>query len=793
MGLKKQLQDRHFKELYGFLYLALGVFFGLCLLSYNPTDPAFNSASDITQISNLGGIVGAYLADILFTVLGISAYVFCAALILLSIMLFMGKTIRVRWNEVIAYTILVIAASTLIHLRFDVIEINGQPISGGGFIGGLFGVILKRYLNSPGAYTVAAALFVVSFFYATHISLKTFLRLSKNLSVFLAKKIGKISVILVHLIKETALYVWPGIRAGARFIGKLFTLLVDMLGPKEEVIINKGEPSKLRPKKTEELLAEQKPVKPEPRPEPTLKEEFPEVSPKIFGRIDINKKRATSQLELAHISKDYEFPPLSLLDSEEQKKIEVDEDALKKNAVMLIKKLKDYGVEGKVTEIHPGPVITMYEFEPAAGVKINKIVNLADDLAVAMGGRSIRVVPHLPGKAAIGIEIPNHERETVWLKDILSDIKFAKSQSRLTLALGKNTQGLTTVSDLGKMPHLLIAGATGSGKSVAINTMILSFLYKATPEEVRMIMIDPKTLELPGYNGIPHLLLPVVTDPRKASLALQWALREMERRYKLMSEVGAKGISTYNEKIKGGELKISSPEEAAQIEEANPEAVVHTGTLPFIVIIVDELADLMMVASKDFEECITRLAQMARAAGIHLIIATQRPSVDVITGLIKANFPTRVSFKVSSKHDSRTILDGVGAEHLLGYGDMLFMPPNSSNIARLHGALVTEEEIERVVNHLKEQGQPCYDETILQPQTSVEEYGETEYDELYDTAVKIVAETRQASISMIQRRLRIGYNRAARMIERMEAEGIVGPQDGSKPRDVLVSSMGSTG
>jgi S-DNA-T family DNA segregation ATPase FtsK/SpoIIIE len=798
MGKTKKKTVRHYKELYGILFLALGVFFGLCLLSYNPADPAINSASNVAQISNLGGIVGSYLADLLFTILGISAYVLCFVLILMSAMQFMGKTIRVKWSDVIAYSVLIIAASTILHLRFEVVEISNHPISGGGFIGSLLGVILERYLNTTGAYTAATALFTITFFYVTHISVMTFLKAIHAASLFIVINLARLFVLFGRGIKfatigikDVLIYAWPTmLRAGEgviEFIGGLFSKIWGKLREKKKVKINRELSPK--PRKTEATLAEQKPVKlPEEKKAP-LPEDSAELNPKIYARVDNPKKASHAQLELAHMSKDFSFPSLSLLDSEEQEKSDIDEGTLKKNAVMLRKKLKDYNVEGKITEIHPGPVITMYEFEPAAGVKINKIVNLADDLAVAMGGRSIRIVPHLPGKAAIGIEIPNSVREIVWLKDIIASPKFSKSGSKLTIALGKNTQGSTVISDLPKMPHLLIAGATGSGKSVAINSIICSILYKATPEEVRMIMVDPKKLELSGYNGIPHLLLPVVTQPRQANLALQWALREMEHRYKLLSDVGVKNINSYNSKIEKGTLKTITPEEATKVQMENPEITVHTGKLPFIVIIIDELADLMMVSSKDIEENITRLAQMARAAGIHLIIATQRPSVDVITGLIKANFPTRMAFKVSSKHDSRTILDGIGAEHLLGNGDMLFMPPGATGLTRIHGAYVTESELERVVKHLKEQGTPHYNEEILKPPASAGGSDDEEYDELYDTAIKIVSETRQASISMIQRKLRIGYNRAARMIERMESDGVVGPQDGSKPREVYVSEI----
>ncbi len=456
--------------------------------------------------------------------------------------------------------------------------------------------------------------------------------------------------------------------------------------------------------------------------------------------------------------------------------------------------MKDYDVEGRVTEIHPGPVVTMYEFEPTPGTKVNKIVNLESDLSLTMGGKSIRIVPHLPGKAALGIEIPNHERELVRLREIIESAAFQKSKSALSLSLGKDIEGRPQTSDLTKMPHLLIAGATGAGKSVAIHSMILSILYKSSPEDVRLILVDPKRLELNTYDGISHLLLPVVSEPKQAVAALRWALREMERRYKLLSEVGTRNILGYNEKIKLGQIKLVSEEEAKQQLEVNKEALCHTGKLFYIVIIIDELADMMMIASREFEETITRLAQMARAAGIHMILATQRPSVDVITGLIKANFPTRISFKVSAKHDSRTILDQIGAETLLGAGDMLFMPPNASNLVRIHGSLVTEAEVARVVAYIKDQGTPTYD-LIDQLEVAAEEEanGIEEVDEedgkLYDVALRMVAETRQASISMIQRRLRIGYNRAARMIEKMEAEGVVGPADGAKPRQVLVGGV----
>jgi S-DNA-T family DNA segregation ATPase FtsK/SpoIIIE len=472
----------------------------------------------------------------------------------------------------------------------------------------------------------------------------------------------------------------------------------------------------------------------------------------------------------------------------------------------LEKKLLDFNVEGDVSEVKPGPVVTMYEFAPAPGVKVNKISGLADDLSMALKALSIRIVAPIPGRGVVGIEIPNREREMVYLKEIFASQEYQKTGGRLPLVLGKDIFGQTVVADLSKMPHLLVAGATGTGKSVSINAMILSLLYRADPRDVRLIMVDPKMLELSMYEGIPHLLLPVVTNPKKAALALNWAVREMERRYKLMSDKGVRNIDGYNRKlakeekeqtakpgrvVPQGSVDGALEEELPEIEMLEGEVLEH-GHLPYIVVIVDELADLMMVAGREIEESIARLAQMARAAGIHLILATQRPSVDVITGLIKANFPTRISFKVFSRTDSRTILDQMGAETLLGNGDMLFLPPGTGSVQRVHGAFVSEIEVQRVVAFLRKQGEPDYDKSILDtpPAADGGGNGDDEYDEKWDEAVALIATKGQASISMLQRHLRLGYNRAARMIEQMEKEGIVGPSDGtSRPREVFINKL----
>jgi S-DNA-T family DNA segregation ATPase FtsK/SpoIIIE len=466
------------------------------------------------------------------------------------------------------------------------------------------------------------------------------------------------------------------------------------------------------------------------------------------------------------------LPPISFLTTEPSTEDTTDPEHLKAQAERLKKKLSDFGINGEVVKIAPGPVITTFEYRPAAGIKISRIVNLSDDLALALSALSIRIVAPIPGRDVIGIELPNDRRKTVYLKDIVDSGEFFRAKSKLSLCLGKDIIGNPVTTALDKMPHLLIAGATGTGKSVALNAMITSILYKATPNEVKFIMIDPKRIELSFYNDIPHLITPVVTDMKKATNALFWAVKEMEKRYDLLAENKVKNIRQYNREVHYGRL-----------------ADTGCAPLPFIVIIIDELADLMMVSSRDVEVALARLAQMARAAGIHLVLATQRPSVDVLTGVIKANFPTRISFQVSSKIDSRTIIDSNGAENLLGNGDMLFLPPGTAKLARIHGAYISEEELTQVISFLKQQSSPDYIEDVTQ--VGVEQASDMDkddYDERYDEAVALVTKTRQASISAVQRHMRIGYNRAARMIETMEKEGIVGPPDGAKPREVLVQN-----
>jgi S-DNA-T family DNA segregation ATPase FtsK/SpoIIIE len=492
--------------------------------------------------------------------------------------------------------------------------------------------------------------------------------------------------------------------------------------------------------------------------------------------------------ESAPSSGPYELPDIELFQRPPAGGRTYDRDSLIMNSRILEKKLKDFGVHGRVVTVHPGPVITMYEFEPASGVKVNRIVNLADDLALALRALSVRIIAPLPGKSVVGIEVPNAEREIVYLREILEAESFRKSDSKLTLALGKDIFGNPVEADLSKMPHLLVAGATGTGKSVFLNSLLCSMLCRATPDELKLLLIDPKLLELSVYEGVPQLIADVVTNPKRAAAALAGIVHKMEERYQMMLALGVRNIAQFNARV---DAELAAGKETFRLrpkgdEEQGQEVALRR--LPFIVVVIDELADLMVVSARDVEESLQRLAQMARAAGIHLVLATQRPSVDVLTGVIKANFPARISFQVSSRTDSRTILDQNGADHLLGDGDMLFLPPGTSKLRRIHGCFVSENEVKDLATALQQQGAPSFDETLLRLKEESEQKDERgdDVDDLYDRALAIVAETRNASISYLQRRLKVGYNRAARMIEQMEQEGVVGPQEGTRAREIFV-------
>ena len=752
---KTFLREHIKKEISGLFWMAAGLFLLLSLVSFNNNDPSFNNNLDPAQISNFCGRVGAYVSDLFYQIIGIPAMMIPFACLLFAWRLLKFRDLHPRAYKIAAFIVMLISIAGLISLKFEKVALFGQTLNkAGGFIGYFLASTLKSWFNLTGAAIFLFVFFSVSSMLVARFSMVLFLE-------------GLLAGLAVGMEK----------RREAR---KARRELKEADKPK------RGKAPVIRA--------------PQPAPAPVIKE----------SKKNSKKKAQANQeaFEFLEPSGTYHPPSLTLLDHDGEAAKPVDKEALMMNARLLEKKLLDFNVEGDVSEVKPGPVVTMYEFAPAPGVKVNKIAGLSDDLSMALKALSIRIVAPIPGRGVVGIEIPNRDREMVYLKEIFSTDEFQKTGGKLPLALGKDIFGHTVVSDLAKMPHLLVAGSTGTGKSVSINAMILSLLYRADPRDVRVIMVDPKMLELSMYEGIPHLLLPVVTNPKKASLALNWAVREMERRYKLMSDKGVRNIDGYNRKLAKEEKDKNSKrqqgldnddvvdlmeEDLPEIEIAEGEVLDH-GHLPYIVVIVDELADLMMVAGREIEESIARLAQMARAAGIHLILATQRPSVDVITGLIKANFPTRLSFKVFSRTDSRTILDQMGAETLLGNGDMLFLPPGTGAVQRVHGAFVSEIEVQRVVDFLKKQGQPDYDKSILEAPAASESggnNGDDEYDEKWDEALAVIADAKQASISMLQRRLRLGYNRAARMIEKMEAEGIVGPSDGtSRPREVFINKIG---
>jgi S-DNA-T family DNA segregation ATPase FtsK/SpoIIIE len=752
---RKQSPDNLIRELISAFLFSLGIFSALSLIFYS-------SGTD-QDVHGAMGQIGDFISQILGQAFGVCAFVVPIVLFYSSVVVFLNRAGNGLYRKAIAAFIFLFAIMTFLGLAYSGTDFLGYNPSG-GWIGATVAAMLRDGIaGTVGSYLIVTILFLLSLII---ISTRT----------------------LTEIIEVTAKwsrYIFGNLYSGARFLmlnGKgAFTKLRAIYSKPErqtleDTRISAGNgSSRLYGKESpaddildgEIIVLEDEISSGEPfesAQEDSFEPQIVVEKPKLQGLEKFFPKK-----EVMH--DDYTLPSTDLLDPKLESNIQVDKNAVFEKAKLIEDKLEDFGVKGKVTEIRPGPVITMFEYKPAPGIKINKIASLENDLAMGLSAVSIRIIAPIPGKDVIGIEVPNAKRELVVLREMLEDPEFSKSESYLTLALGKDIAGLPFYMDLRKAPHLMIAGTTGSGKSVLLNAIITSMLYKASPYELKFIMIDPKMLELSVYEDIPHLLHPVVTEPKKAAAALRWAVLEMDNRYRILSEEGVRDIETHNRNV----MKSNSEDKWERF-------------LPYIVIVLDELADLMMIAPSEIKESITRLSQKARAAGIHLIVATQRPSADIVAGLIKANFPARISFLVFSKIDSRIILDAGGAERLLGKGDMLFLEPGTSRLMRIQGALISDEEREGITDFVKSQGRPHYNEeiTFVEEQEGSEDLDD-EKDELYQQALRTIAESGQASISMLQRKLKIGYNRAARIVEIMEKEGVVGPQEvAGKPREVFI-------
>ena len=743
------------REMSGLIYLALTFLLYLALFSYHALDPSMNVASSTHDVSNLVGRVGSWTADLLFQFLGLSSMLVPLPLLFVGVRKLLGRPIEYPWLKALGFIGMVLSLAGLLNLVEPILPIRFE-FQPGGVLGILVSEAMVDWLNRTGGAVVLAVILLASLTLTTRFSIEG----------------------IVTWLGARRIHPFAGIRGRwtAWRLKRKDRKAVNELRRTDRQVVNQSLPRQVT---LENAPAREAPLRSDPSADPgTASNRPPVVEP---ARRQVYSSQATADRMERYgadangmdAEREYVLPDLSFL-QEPPDSLEYDEQELVQRAEKLTMKCAEFGVTGRVQQIHPGPVVTTFELKPDPGVKYSRITNLEDDLCLAMKAESIRI-DRVPGKSTVGIEVPNLKRRIIFLEEVLSSEHFQNAPSKLALGLGQLINGETFVADLARMPHLLIAGSTGSGKSVGLNCMVCSILYKARPDEVRFIMVDPKRLELGLYDQIPHLMTPIVTDPKKAANALNWAVREMEDRYKILAQQGVRNIAQFNEVARNTEASDEG-------EELAP--------LPNIVIIVDELADLMMTAGKEVEMAVTRLAQMARAVGIHLILATQRPSVDVITGLIKANFPCRISFRVSSKIDSRTILDSNGAEQLLGMGDSLYLSPETSRLVRIHGAYISEKEIARIVRFLREQGEPEYREEILiseedDSDTSLADLGDLE-DKLYDEAARFVVETRKASTSLLQRRFRIGYGRAARLLDMMEHEGVVGPPDGSRPREILV-------
>jgi len=716
----EHLSPQKRNEVWGFIFLAVSILVFTALISYDQNDLSFYSSQPNTEIKNLIGIIGAYISGILVFLVGATSFVIPFLTLSWSVSKFIGRQPQKLYVKTIGTVILFLSASSMLSLIATAESVNS--FKNGGLIGSFVSAHLARYFGFPGTYIILTTLVILSILIATE-----FLVLPFIASVF------------TFTIKAVS-FLWQ----------KIFSRIFS--GKRQKVVISTSKP------KVRSIIKD--PITAPPAPKPKVIQIKPEALA-LAKQIDLKATRKQVSID------GYKLPALDLLNSPpplEERRIK---DDLEKNSLILEETLRDFGIEVRVAEVERGPVITRYELEPAPGVKVNKIVALNDDIALAMKAHSVRIVAPIPGKARVGIEVPNSSATLVYLQEVIATQEF-QSQSKkykLTMALGKDVSGAPMVTDLGDMPHFLIAGTTGSGKTVCVNTIIMSLLFSNTPNDLRFVMVDPKMVELAIFNGLPHLLCPVVTDHKKVAATLNWVVEEMDARYRLLASLGARNIELYNEK---------SPQK-----------------LPYLVVIIDELADLMMIAAAEIENAITRLAQLSRAVGIHIILATQRPSVDVITGVIKANFPARISFKVATKVDSRTVLDANGADKLLGKGDMLFLKPGAAKPIRGQCSLVSDAEIERLVNFIKAQTNPEYEESIINAQHKTNGSGASgssriDKDLLYEDALNMVLETGQASVSMLQRRMRLSHIRAARIIDFMEQEGVVGPYQGSKAREILV-------
>jgi S-DNA-T family DNA segregation ATPase FtsK/SpoIIIE len=793
--------SRRASEFVGVALFAAALIWIVALASYEPKDPVwFFSTGAHAAPANFAGRVGAFLAELSFQLFGYASYLIPAAMVITGWNYFWCRSLDAAATKATGAGLLVACVSAFLSLIFGTLEVSGKAFRAGGYAGEFLAGQMSEYLNRTGSMIVMVTLIFLAIIISTQFSFgRFFASLIRAFRGSVGRSIGAFhewreerrrekqrrEVIAKHT-KKAASADAPvprgdGAGEAVRPARKRDPVIGDAGAPDEGIAARatRKVADAFRRSGLEDVPLHPTSVVASGTAGPSepAATAVPPKPPRVVAPpLPLSDPEPALKAPAERRKGEYAMPPVALLDAAKTER-KIDERELMDAARLLEEKCREFAVEGSVVQIHPGPVVTTYEFKPDAGVKYSKITGLADDLCLAMKADSV-LIDRIAGKSTVGIQIPNHTREHISLRELLESDAYKRSTSKLTIALGKTIHGEPYMADLATMPHLLIAGSTGAGKSVSMNGMLTSILYRASPDDVRLILIDPKRLELGMYEEIPHLMTPVVVDPKQAANALRWAVREMEERYKTLAAEGVRNIEQYNRNVRH-----------AIEEKQTREDGLEPKPLPFIVVVIDELADLMMVASNEVEESIARLAQMARAVGIHLILATQRPSVDVITGLIKANLPARIAFRASSKTDSRTILDGNGAEQLLGKGDMLFLPPASSRFIRVHAPYISEQESARLASFLRKQGKPVYDESITAEEKSAVDGLDLDKDDLYDEAARLVVQSGQASISYLQRRLRIGFSRAARLVDMMEMEGLVSPAAGGKPREVLVDKQ----